>query len=135
MRRLTPEQLFQSLLVATGADHQEQNGAEGIDKKIQRMLREYLFVFGDDEMTEINTFNGNIPQALLLFNGEIVNLGARAQLDPEESLLGCSVNLRGWISRGYWGHQRNWDCRILQSALGTRLILLERFCRRYLQPP
>jgi hypothetical protein len=79
VRRLTPEQLFQSLLVATGADHQEKAGAEGMDKKIERLLKEYLFVFGDDEMTEINTFNGNIPQALLLFNGEIVNLGARAR--------------------------------------------------------
>jgi hypothetical protein len=79
VRRLTPEQLFRSLLVATGADRMERPGAEDMDKKINRLLREYLFVFGDDEMAEINTFNGNIPQALLMWNGEIVNQGAKAR--------------------------------------------------------
>jgi hypothetical protein len=80
VRRLTPEQLFQSLLVASGADHMQQRpGTEGMEKKNERLLREYLFVFGDDEMAEINTFNGNIPQALLMWNGEITNQGARAR--------------------------------------------------------
>jgi Protein of unknown function (DUF1549)/Protein of unknown function (DUF1553) len=79
VRRLTPEQLFRSLLVATGADRMERPGGEDMEKKINRLLREYLFVFGDDEMAEINTFNGNIPQALLMWNGEIVNQGAKAR--------------------------------------------------------
>jgi hypothetical protein len=30
-------------------------------------------------MTEINTFNGNIPQALLMWNGEVTNMGAKAR--------------------------------------------------------
>jgi hypothetical protein len=76
VRRLTPEQLFGSMLVATGADRMERGGGDEMERKIARMLRECLFVFGDDEMTEVNTFNGNIPQALLLWNGEIVNQGA-----------------------------------------------------------
>ncbi|MES1204824.1 MAG: DUF1549 and DUF1553 domain-containing protein [Pseudomonadota bacterium] len=79
VRRLTPEQLFRSLLVATGADQMERKGAEDMDKKTERLMREALFVFGDDEMAEVDTFNGNIPQALLMFNGEIVNAGAQAR--------------------------------------------------------
>jgi hypothetical protein len=79
VRRLTPEQLFRSLLIATGSDRMERGGAEVMDKKIARLLRECLFVFGDDEAAEVNTFNGNVPQALLLWNGEIVNQGAKAR--------------------------------------------------------
>ena len=38
---------------------------EDFDAKIERLLREYLFVFADDEGAEVDAFNGNIPQALL----------------------------------------------------------------------
>jgi hypothetical protein len=71
VRRLSPEQLFRSLRVATGVDLD--------DKKLQRMLREYLFVFGDDEGAEVNALAANVPQALLLWNGEVTNQGARAR--------------------------------------------------------
>jgi len=79
VRRQTPDQIFRSLLVATGADRMERPGGQPIETKIERLMREYLFVFGDDEGAEVDTFNGNIPQALLLWNGEIVNQGARAR--------------------------------------------------------
>src|SRR6185369_10248555 len=86
VRRLTPEQTFRSLVVATGAEHMEKAGAEEIQKKIDRALKEYLFVFADDEMAEVDTFNGNVPQALLVFNGEITNQGSRAR--PGGTLAG-----------------------------------------------
>jgi hypothetical protein len=86
VRRLTPEQLFRSLLVATGASEVERAGGEDIQKRIDRALKEYLFVFGDDEMAVVDTFNGNVPQALLLWNGEITNQGARAR--PGGTLAG-----------------------------------------------
>ena len=38
-----------------------------------------LFVFADDEMAEAETFAGNVPQALLLLNGELSNAGVRAR--------------------------------------------------------
>ena len=79
VRRLTPEELFRSLLTATGADRLEQLDADKIQKRVDRALKEYLFMFADEEMAEVNTFNGNIPQALLLFNGELTNQGAKAR--------------------------------------------------------
>jgi Protein of unknown function (DUF1549)/Protein of unknown function (DUF1553) len=79
VRRLTPEELFRSLITATGVDRVEQLDADKIQKRIDRALKEYLFLFADEEMAEVNTFNGNIPQALLLFNGELTNQGARAR--------------------------------------------------------
>jgi hypothetical protein len=71
VRRLTPEQLYRSLQIATGSNDD--------DKKIERLLREYLFVFGDDEGAVVNALASNIPQALLLWNGEVTNQGARAR--------------------------------------------------------
>jgi hypothetical protein len=79
VRRLTSEELFRSLLTATGVDREEHLDADKIQKKIARALKEYLFMFADEEMAEVNTFNGNIPQALLLFNGELTNQGAKAR--------------------------------------------------------
>ena len=77
VRRLTPEELFRSLIIATGVDRLEQLDADKVQKRIDRALKEYLFMFADEEMAEVNTFNGNIPQALLLFNGELTNQGAK----------------------------------------------------------
>ena len=45
--------------------------------RIERALKEFSFIFADDEEAEVSTFNGNIPQALLLFNGELTNQGAK----------------------------------------------------------
>jgi hypothetical protein len=77
VRRMTPEELFRSLIAATGVDRLEQLDADKVQKRIERALKEYLFMFADEDMTEVNTFNGNIPQALLLFNGELTNQGAK----------------------------------------------------------
>jgi hypothetical protein len=79
VRRLTPEELFRSLITATGVDKLEKLDADQIQKRIDRALKEYLFLFADEEMGEVNTFNGNIPQALLLFNGELTNQGAKTR--------------------------------------------------------
>ena len=79
VRRLTPEELFRSLIVATGVDRLEQLDADKVRKRIERALKEYSFIFADDEGAEVSTFNGNIPQALLLFNGELTNQGAKPQ--------------------------------------------------------
>jgi hypothetical protein len=77
VRRLTPEELFRSLIVATGVDRLEQLDADKVRKRIERALKEFSFIFADDEAAEVSTFNGNIPQALLLFNGELTNQGAK----------------------------------------------------------
>jgi hypothetical protein len=82
VRPLSPEQLFRSLLTATGADQmvRRRNQDKG-DRQIERALREYRFTFEDDEMADADTFDGSMPQALLLLNGEVTNGGARAGED------------------------------------------------------
>ena len=82
VRRLTPEQLFRSVRVATGADEFDRTSptsADKAEKKLRRLLREFEYTFGDDEMAEVSAFAGNVPQALLLWNGEVTNKGTRAR--------------------------------------------------------
>jgi hypothetical protein len=70
LRPMTPEQLFDSLLTATGA-HRAGSEAEQ-DKKREAWSRQFLITFGNDEGDEATTFQGTIPQALMMMNGELM---------------------------------------------------------------
>ena len=70
LRPMSPEQLFDSLLTATEA-HAAANTAES-DKKRDAWLRQFLFAFGNDEGEEATSFQGTIPQALMMMNGELI---------------------------------------------------------------
>jgi hypothetical protein len=70
LKALSPEQLFESLMVATEAK-------VGQTKDNKRKLREdwltkLIVNFGDDEGSEGN-FNGTVVQALLMMNGQDIN--------------------------------------------------------------
>lgn len=70
VRQMTAEQLYQSLVTTSKA------GNEGSLEKQQenrnRWLQQFVTAFGTDEGDESTTFNGSIPQALMLFNGDLV---------------------------------------------------------------
>ncbi|RIK75722.1 MAG: hypothetical protein DCC67_14910 [Planctomycetota bacterium] len=76
VRQMQPEQLYDSLLAATEAD-------AGL-KKAERdaMKRQWLAQFtvdlANDEGGEATTFNGSIPQSLMMMNGELVRRACRA---------------------------------------------------------
>jgi hypothetical protein len=74
--------LYESLLVATGADN-TLSATEREDMK-DRWLRQFATAFGTDENDEATTFNGSIPQALTLMNGDLVR---RATGDQPGSML------------------------------------------------
>ena len=79
VRPLSPEQLFRSLVAATGAEEmgKRRRDPERTEKRLLQAFREYQFVFGDDEMAEANRFDGSVPQSLLLMNGELTNGGTK----------------------------------------------------------
>jgi hypothetical protein len=81
VRPLSPEQLFHSLVVSTGAEEmaRRKRDPERMEKRLLQSFREYQFVFGDDEMAEANRFDGSVPQSLLLLNGELTNGGTRSE--------------------------------------------------------
>ncbi len=69
IRQMQAEQLYESLLVATQAD--ATLGEESAAAK-SRWLRQFSAAFGTDEGDESTTFNGSIPQSLMMMNGELV---------------------------------------------------------------
>ncbi len=84
---LEAEQLYDSLLMATRAENSgETNWAEA-QKQRDAWLQQFIIAFGTDEVDEANTFNGTIPQALLMMNGPLVEKAVRA----EKGSFLCSV--------------------------------------------
>ena len=88
VKPLSAEQFFYSLLQATGFERLQQVRMKGIKKRggedrkgmlrqLERMKREhlkkFLFLLDNGEMEEIEAFNGTIPQALMMINGDMVN--------------------------------------------------------------
>lgn len=69
LKPMTPEQLFDSLLVATAA-HKAGGDAER-DRRRNEWLSQFVFAFGNDDGEE-GTFQGTIPQALMMMNGELM---------------------------------------------------------------
>ena len=70
LRQMEAEQLYESLLVATEAD-----AALSYDQREQtkaRWLAQFNTAFGTDDNAEATTFNGSIPQALMMMNGDLV---------------------------------------------------------------
>jgi hypothetical protein len=83
LRQMQAEQLYESLLTATEAD--EARVGEDAAKKKDRWLSQFIIAFGTDEGDDATTFNGSIPQVLMMFNGELVkqatSVGAGGFLD------------------------------------------------------
>jgi hypothetical protein len=76
LRQMRPEQLYDSLVTATEAAGQRSQ--EG-DERRRAWLSQFTIAFGTDENDETSTFNGTIPQALLLMNGELTNQALSTQ--------------------------------------------------------
>jgi hypothetical protein len=94
MRQMQPEQLFDSLLVATEADA----GMNQFDRDVMRLqwLLRFNTASGNDEQTESTTFNGSIPQTLMMMNGSLV---LRACRTDAGSLLDRVANDPGLSDR------------------------------------
>jgi len=71
LRQMRAEELYESLLVATDA-HKTRGTPEKEEEAKQRWLRQFVIAFGTDENDETTTFDGTIPQTLMMFNGDLV---------------------------------------------------------------
>ena len=71
VRQMSAEQLYQSMVTATDAS--AAGSYEQQEQQRRRWLDQFVVAFGTDEGDEATTFNGSIPQALMLFNGELTN--------------------------------------------------------------
>ena len=72
VKSMEAEQLYDSLIVATSAHKAGGAGWEESERQRQRWLQQFVIAFGTDENDETTTFNGTIPQALMMMNGRFV---------------------------------------------------------------
>ena len=70
LKPMTPEQLFDSLIVATAAH--KAGGGEDQSKRRDQWLGQFVIAFANDEGEESLSFQGTIPQALMMMNGELM---------------------------------------------------------------
>jgi hypothetical protein len=68
LKALSPEQLFESLMVAT----QSEQAKDAKKQQMDRWLGSLVQNFGDDEGNEVS-FNGTVVQALMMMNGQDIN--------------------------------------------------------------
>ena len=88
VKPLSAEQFFYSLLQATGYERHQQVKMEGnkrqggedrmgmlraLEGSKREHLEKFLFLLDNGEMEEIEAFNGTVPQALMMINGNMVN--------------------------------------------------------------
>ncbi len=85
MRQMSAEQLYHSLVHVGG---QASGTLEQQQAERDRWLDQFVVAFGTDEGDEATTFNGSIPQALMMFNGDLVK---RAIATTPGSWLGSLV--------------------------------------------
>ena len=58
--------------------HRAGSGDDGNQRR-DAWLRQFLFAFANDEAEESTSFQGTIPQALMMMNGELMQDGALGQ--------------------------------------------------------
>lgn len=79
VRPMSSSQLMSSLLVATGLDDVRGRAfRRQVRLRRQQVRRDFEQVFDDDEMATASSFDGTVPQALLLLNGELTNQAVSA---------------------------------------------------------
>ncbi len=82
LRPLSPEQLLNSLVTASGlSDQGTRMNREQLAALRLQILQRFVFVFGNDEGEEAVSFEGTIPQALMMLNGKLSNDAIRAASD------------------------------------------------------
>ena len=69
MKPMTPEQLFDSLITATSAHKTEKGNFDGVRNE---WLKQFVVTFANDEEGESSNFQGTIPQALMMMNGDLM---------------------------------------------------------------
>jgi hypothetical protein len=77
-KAMEAEQLYDSLLIATAADRSGQTNWSAQQKQRDDWLQQFIIAFGTDENDEATTFNGTIPQALLMMNGQLIEKATSA---------------------------------------------------------
>lgn len=72
VKTMSPEQLYDSLIIATEAHKAGRSTWTDAEAKKQEWMQQFVVAFDTDEADEATSFNGTIPQALMMMNSELV---------------------------------------------------------------
>ena len=72
VKAMTAEQLYDSLVVATRADRAVGSDWAAVAEQRQHWVQQFVIAFETEENDEVTTFDGSIPQALMMMNGKLV---------------------------------------------------------------
>ena len=79
VKQMTVEQLFDSLLIATQAHEVFGSTWDAVEERRQDWLQQFVMAWNTDENDEADLFDGTIPQALMLMNGDLVELALKSE--------------------------------------------------------
>lgn len=79
IRQMEAEQLYESLLASTKAGNEGSMTPEERASKRAGWLSQFTVTFGNDEGSEATTFDGTIPQVLMMMNGDLTNNALQGQ--------------------------------------------------------
>jgi hypothetical protein len=99
LRQMTAEQLYESLIVATEA--QKTLGSyEQQERSKADWLRQFTIAFGTDDGGEATTFNGTIPQVLMMFNGDLIRKATSGETGSflDQVALSPKLNYQGRVN-------------------------------------
>lgn len=73
VKQMTAEQLYDSLLIATRAEAAPRVLKLDLDRQRDEWIQQFVVEYATEENDEATTFDGTIPQALLMMNSELVS--------------------------------------------------------------
>ena len=79
VKSMQAEQLYDSLIVATNAHKSGKGGWDAQEQQRRRWMQQFVIAFDTDENDEATTFNGTIPQALMMMNSELTEKAVNAE--------------------------------------------------------
>ena len=80
VKPMTVEQLYDSLMVATQLDENRGNrwNESGVERR-EQWLQQFVVAYDTEENNETTTFDGTLPQALMMMNGDLVQGSAECR--------------------------------------------------------
>ncbi|MDA0284349.1 MAG: DUF1549 domain-containing protein [Planctomycetota bacterium] len=79
VKQMSVEQLFDSLLIATQAHEVFGSSWDAVEAHRQKWLQQFVMAWDTDENDEVNLFDGTVPQALMMMNGNLVDLALESE--------------------------------------------------------
>lgn len=79
IKSMQAEQLYDSLIVASSAHKSGKGGWDAQEQQRRRWMQQFVVAFDTDESDESTTFNGTIPQALMMMNSELTEKAVNAE--------------------------------------------------------